>query len=283
MGRKRLTDHDDVIKQMASTSTLQEMANATGISRDAVRRSLKAQGLPFKQSLTTKGASKLDPHLDEIRKLYAEGCTATFLTEKFNCDWTTLRKFMSANGIEARKSWSRNPKGKALVTAPDETVQVMVQRYTTQDKTLKDISVEFGVCMVSVRKLLRNAGVTLRPAHSRPKSADEKLTTALKRGYGIDAAHYYRVLEAQQHRCAICGCEATDQERNKGKKRFNVDHNHETGQVRGLLCSTCNLAMGYFKDSAALLHKAAAYLESYTATPCLPLVSDEATSTSPKE
>lgn len=263
MGRPRLTENDAAIVEMYKTLTLREVAAALGSTWKTVKRSLTAQGIPLREGPTTKGASKLAPHLDEIRQLYAEGCTATFLTGKFNCDWTTLRKFMQANGIEARKTWSRNPRGKALVTVPAETVQVMVQRYTEQDKTLKDISAEFGVCLVSVRKLLRNAGVTLRPAHCRPKSGDEKLTTALKRGYGIDAAHYYRVLEAQQHRCAVCGCEASDPARNKGKKRFNIDHDHTTGQVRGLLCSTCNVAIGHLRDSATLLRRAAAYLESY--------------------
>lgn len=283
MARPRMTLHDEAIRRMAPTSTTFEIAEALGISRGAVSRSLIAQGVSFKQSLTTKGSSKLDPHAAEIQQLYEGGCSLTELTQKFDCDWVTLRRFMQSHGIETRKSWSRNPSGKALVTLPAETVQEMVKQYTAQDKTLQDLAEAYGLCKVSVRKLLRNAGVTLRPAHCRRKTGDEKLTTVLQRNYGIDVTGYHQMLEAQQHHCAICGCEASDPVRNKGKSRFCVDHDHQTGRVRGLLCAICNYGVGHFQDDPVLVRKAATYLESYSTTPCLPPVSDEATSTSPKE
>jgi uncharacterized protein YbaR (Trm112 family) len=69
--------------------------------------------------------------------------------------------------------------------------------------------------------------------------------------YGISAADYDRMREKQGGKCPIC-------------KRFQplvVDHNHETGAVRGLLCRRCNTALGHFNDDPALLEKAAAYIE----------------------
>lgn len=74
--------------------------------------------------------------------------------------------------------------------------------------------------------------------------------------YGIELKDYDLMLEAQGGGCQIC--KSTDP---KGQGRFHVDHNHETGEVRGLLCSHCNTGLGMFKDSPALLISAAAYLE----------------------
>ena len=76
----------------------------------------------------------------------------------------------------------------------------------------------------------------------------------LKR-YGITHADYERILKAQGGVCAIC--ESTE---TKKWDHFSVDHNHETGEVRGLLCATCNTGLGQFQDAPDLLIKAANYL-----------------------
>jgi len=75
----------------------------------------------------------------------------------------------------------------------------------------------------------------------------------LKHKYGIDEQEYARLFEAQGGKCAICG-------EPPGKKPLAVDHDHETGVVRGLLCHRCNTGIGNFRDEPALLLKAAAFL-----------------------
>lgn len=50
--------------------------------------------------------------------------------------------------------------------------------------------------------------------------------------------------------CQICG----------GLHRLSIDHNHDTGEVRGLLCSSCNIGLGMFNDNQELLIKASSYL-----------------------
>lgn len=77
------------------------------------------------------------------------------------------------------------------------------------------------------------------------------------RQYGITVEDYDRMLAAQGGGCAICG--GTDPQRNR--KWFCVDHDHETGVVRGLLCMNCNDGLGRFADDPAQLRAAAAYLE----------------------
>lgn len=62
--------------------------------------------------------------------------------------------------------------------------------------------------------------------------------------------------EHQNYRCAICGC---DEDREG--RRFAIDHDHDTGLVRGLLCTRCNVGLGYFSDSVEKLSAAIKYLE----------------------
>lgn len=81
-----------------------------------------------------------------------------------------------------------------------------------------------------------------------------RLRTAKKR-YGIDLT---ALLEKQPH-CGICQVVLVLEKR--GPAHFVVDHDHATGQVRGLLCNNCNRAMGMFKDSPEILRAAIEWLE----------------------
>lgn len=68
--------------------------------------------------------------------------------------------------------------------------------------------------------------------------------------YGVTFEHA-RSLRSGTRVCEICG----------RQRKLEVDHNHETGSVRGILCARCNRGLGQFLDSAELLLKALAYLE----------------------
>ena len=70
------------------------------------------------------------------------------------------------------------------------------------------------------------------------------------RGYGISIEEYDRMKKEQGSKCAICG---------RGGHLY-VDHNHNTGEVRGLLCNSCNSAIGQLQDSPAVVTKALRYL-----------------------
>ena len=74
---------------------------------------------------------------------------------------------------------------------------------------------------------------------------------------GATPEDYDKMFQEQNGRCLICGSE-----QNGKKKNFCVDHDHETGKVRGLLCHNCNVTVGLMKDSPSLLRQAADYLES---------------------
>jgi hypothetical protein len=72
--------------------------------------------------------------------------------------------------------------------------------------------------------------------------------------YGITPERYTEMFSEQESRCAIC---RTDVPSGKG---WHLDHDHDTGQARGILCHRCNLGLGNFKDNPATLEAAIAYL-----------------------
>lgn len=81
----------------------------------------------------------------------------------------------------------------------------------------------------------------------------------MRRKYGITEREYWRMVDSQGGVCAVCGCEPPDTKHSGGKK-LHVDHDHESGRVRGLLCISCNRGLGLLKDSASVLGAASAYL-----------------------
>lgn len=78
----------------------------------------------------------------------------------------------------------------------------------------------------------------------------------LERMYGLSENDYNNILALQNNKCAICNIDQSNH-----KRPFDVDHCHETGSIRGLLCMRCNRAMGLFKDNIDILLKAASYLK----------------------
>lgn len=79
--------------------------------------------------------------------------------------------------------------------------------------------------------------------------------------YGLTRELYEEMLANQGGVCAICGCPERSITKKGGKVRaLAVDHDHATGEVRGLLCGMCNNGLGNFKDNPALLESAIQYL-----------------------
>ena len=78
----------------------------------------------------------------------------------------------------------------------------------------------------------------------------------LRSKYGIDEAEWQAQLITQDNKCAIC------EKTFESQKHTVVDHCHESGEVRGLLCRQCNTGIGMLGDSKEVLSKAIKYLES---------------------
>jgi len=91
-----------------------------------------------------------------------------------------------------------------------------------------------------------------------------KRSLALLKEYGLTSKKYDEILDLQGGGCAVCGSKNPKTPR---QGRFCVDHNHETGEVRGLLCAPCNRGIGLLKDDPEILVSASNYLKnngSYT-------------------
>jgi hypothetical protein len=134
-----------------------------------------------------------------------------------------------------------------------------------------------GLCKMHYQRLLRH-GYTRNPGRTKPfgvcsESGCEDRAVALgkchrhyahgrkMRTYGITQEQHDALFEQQGGKCWICEEPETMPDGRSGKtKALAVDHCHETGLVRGLLCGRCNRGIGLLKDSPDLLGKAIQYL-----------------------
>ncbi|WKV17129.1 putative integration and excision endonuclease VII [Salmonella phage PKM.Hi.22.6] len=93
--------------------------------------------------------------------------------------------------------------------------------------------------------------------HKNVYSKDKDLQRAkkLKSRYGLSVEDFENILDAQNNKCAIC-----NESLNGGGV---VDHCHTSGKVRGILCRTCNIGLGHFRDNEDFLNSAIKYLKVY--------------------
>ena len=95
-----------------------------------------------------------------------------------------------------------------------------------------------------------------------PKTQEGYRRRKIARDHGITMDDYDRMIKEQGGKCAICG---TTNPHGEGSvatylKYLSIDHNHETGEIRGLLCNKCNRGIGLLQDDIIILQKAINYL-----------------------
>lgn len=96
--------------------------------------------------------------------------------------------------------------------------------------------------------------VATKPEYIKLQRENSRLVTR----YGITSEDYLKLLESQNFSCAICG--NTPEEGREASTKLSVDHCHESGKVRGLLCQKCNTGIGLLGDTKEGLQKALNYL-----------------------
>lgn len=94
-----------------------------------------------------------------------------------------------------------------------------------------------------------------RPARTESRKKFDR-NRNLKRLYGITLEEYELMLFDQNGRCALCF-------ESLNEKVAHVDHDHDTGVIRAILCGTCNSGLGMFHHSTEKLLRAISYLDSY--------------------
>ena len=95
----------------------------------------------------------------------------------------------------------------------------------------------------------------------RSRNPERFKSIELKGKYGITLEQYNSILRSQNGVCAIC-CRPEKSHDHRGKLRdLSVDHCHQTGKIRGLLCFDCNTALGKFNEDVEVIASACEYLE----------------------
>lgn len=73
--------------------------------------------------------------------------------------------------------------------------------------------------------------------------------------YGISPEQYYEMLKEQDGKCKICNQTVPE------GQYLDIDHNHKTGEIRGLICNKCNKGLGFFGEDIKVLENAIKYLK----------------------
>ena len=137
----------------------------------------------------------------------------------------------------------------------------MTYRYRGWTLYSRDVNVGQGV-IVTIYFFARRQPKFGRPVKGLPRGRavvwDEKSSQPVLdlgyKGYPITAGEYYRMRKRQGGICAIC-------RKKPAKGTLVIDHSHNDGKVRGLLCTKCNAGLGLFGDDSDRLVSAARYLK----------------------
>lgn len=113
-------------------------------------------------------------------------------------------------------------------------------------------------------------------AVANPRTPEKQRQYALKGMYGLTLQTYEAMVVSQGGRCALCDTGKTGRDRPDSKWKaghWNIDHCHETGRVRGLLCHKCNVRIGAYEGLLREIgiHKVVAYLTGSPHDPEPPL------------
>lgn len=118
---------------------------------------------------------------------------------------------------------------------------------------------------LNARKLREKAPEKYRAASRRyyQENIEKRRSYERKRAcakYGLTVDQFDSMLDQQSGKCAICGADFAFLEGDQNL-RPRIDHCHETGEVRGLLCNKCNRALGLFADDEEILRRALKYIQ----------------------
>jgi len=139
------------------------------------------------------------------------------------------------------------------------------QKYCPRCKQIKDLSSFYTSkgsydgfachCIICSSELNKNRPKSEKKDYYQ-KNKKELRNKHLQLRFNITRKEYYNILKQQNYVCDICG-------KKENNKSLAVDHNHINGKVRGLLCSRCNIALGFIKDDINIAKKLIKYLEKH--------------------
>ncbi len=99
----------------------------------------------------------------------------------------------------------------------------------------------------------------LKVSHQSKCGRAARRRSRLKCNYGTTIEQYDKMFEKQKGVCIICGKKEIRKNQH-GVTRLSIDHDNQTGKVRGLLCSSCNIFLGHFEKNQHLILQVFGYL-----------------------
>lgn len=124
-----------------------------------------------------------------------------------------------------------------------------------------EYKLKFGNWCMSCRRIYHRVQTaryrqSLRDRGIPEVTLEERRKRNLKDNFNLTLDEYEVMRESQDFKCKIC-----KRPERVNNKALAVDHDHKTGQIRGLLCHHCNVGLGHFEDNEELLMKAISYLK----------------------
>ena len=177
----------------------------------------------------------------DVLKLYDEGKSIREIKSALSIGDTAIYGYLGKNDRKLRQVHTPIPKDLLPALSKDYedgvSIRDLSQKYKVSEPRIVH---KMGRLKVYRNSRLRQQKVRRRTYHYE-----------IWKKYRLDPDVYDRMVIEQEGRCLICG-EPSD---------LVVDHDHKTGEVRGLLCSLCNSGLGMFRDRIGSLVSAAHYLE----------------------
>lgn len=154
-------------------------------------------------------------------------------------------KCRACKNADARNDYAVNPPN------PEKASESSKKYYAANRESRKEYSINYRV---ENREKVKESQRNYRVAYpEKVKESDRRCRIA--RDYGISSKDFEQMKLTQGGACAICKVVP--------KKRLHIDHDHSSGRVRALLCSSCNLVLGHLKDSAEKAESMASYLRAF--------------------
>lgn len=159
------------------------------------------------------------------------------------------RKYRDSWCLECRRTYKREPHQRAKATVRRRIV--LAQNPEARERKRAGHRADY----------LRHREQRLAKEAARPDKAQRWLDKRLRAKFSINLRDYEALCAAQGGCCAICGGTPSDRSR-----RLAIDHDHNTGAIRALLCHHCNTGLGNFRDEIERLEQAIAYLRRFQST-----------------
>lgn len=166
----------------------------------------------------------------------------------------TTKEWLDSLSEEKRKAYNQKKNDREREKRADPEYRERQNRYRR----------EYYARNVLFRELLleKRRGEYERNQSLRDRVKKTEQYNRIKRLYGLELDTVLDMLDNQNNKCAICGTSNWGNT-NSYQMMPNIDHDHKTGRVRGLLCKKCNSGLSYFYDNTHFLLNAIAYLEAH--------------------